>query len=91
MALLILANGNSTTPYLIKGMRRLDPKRFVLLNEFGKLIDIDERDEKTERENMAVSQAYMAAIQEVIKAGRRWVQPDWVAIREEALTQPTAA
>lgn len=90
MALLILENENATSPHLIKGIRRLDAKRFVLLNEYGKLIDIDERNEKTEAENKVVSQAFMHAIREVIKAGRRWLQPDWVAIREAALASLTS-
>lgn len=89
MAHLILENGNSISPYLIKGIRRLDAKRFVLLNEHGKLIDIDERKERTDAESKAVSQAFMRAIQDVVMAGRRWVQPDWAAIREEALTRPS--
>lgn len=87
MAHLILENGNSISPYLIKGIRRLDAKRFVLLNEHGKLIDIDERKEQTDAESKAVSQAYMRAIQEVVMAGRRWSQPDWEAVREIALSR----
>lgn len=90
MALLSFENSNAVSPHLVKGLRRLDDKRFVMLNEYGKLIDIDERDEKTPEENRAVSEAFMKAILEVIKAGRRWVQPDWVAIREQALADLAA-
>lgn len=85
MALLILENGNAVSPYLIKGMRRLDGARFVILNEYGKLIDIEERKETTPEATRAVSEAFMRALVEVIKAGRRWKQPDWVAVREEAV------
>ncbi len=85
MALLSLPNDNATAPQLIKGIRRLDDGRFVMLNEYGKLIDIDERKEATPEATRVVSRAYALAIQDVVKAGRRWTQPDWVAIREAAL------
>lgn len=91
MALLTLANLNAFSPYSIKGLRRLDDGRFVLLSEYGKLIDIDERKEATPEETRAVSEAFMKAIVEVIKAGRRWVQPDWPAIREKALADLAAS
>lgn len=90
MALLLLPNGNAVSPHLIKALRRLDAARFVMLNEYGKLIDIDERDETTPEEKRAVSEAFMTAVVEVIKDGRRWTQPDWAAIREKALADLAA-
>jgi hypothetical protein len=91
MSHLVFANGNSAVPYLIKGTRRLDSARYVMLNEYGKLIDIDEVKENTPEETSAVSKAFMQALQEVIKAGRRWVQPDWIAIRDKALADLAAS
>lgn len=91
MSHLVFANGNSSAPHLIKATRRLDPARYVMLNEYGKLIDIDEVKESTPEESAIVSKAYMQALQEVIKAGRRWVQPDWVAIRDKALADLAAS
>lgn len=88
MALLELPNGNAVAPTMIRALRRLDRRRFVLLNEYGKLIDIDERDDKNDDEAHAVSMAFMRALQDVLKAGRRWVQPDWNDIREQVLTTP---
>lgn len=91
MALLSFENTNAASPHLIKGVRRLDAARFVMVNEYGKLIDIDERKEATPEETRAVSDAFMKAVVEVLKAGRRWVQPDWAAIREKALADLTAS
>lgn len=91
MALLSFENGNAVSPHLIKGLRRLDAGRFVIVNEYGKLIDIDERKELTPEETRAVSDAFMTAIMEVLKAGRRWMQPDWAAIRDKALADLAAS
>ncbi len=89
--LLTFANGNAYAPVRIHGIRRLDATRFVTLNEFGKLIDVDEVKEGSAEEAAAVSKARQLAVQDVVNAGRRWTQPDWDAIREKALADLAAA
>jgi hypothetical protein len=79
--LLQLANGNHVAPYLIKGIRRIPKKGLVITNEFNKLMDFGE-----ETDDLVIA-AYAAAIKDVIDAGKRFVQPDWKAIREAVLLQ----
>jgi hypothetical protein len=79
--LLEFPNSDQLTPYLIKGIRRVPGKGIVLTNEYGKLLAfIEEPDER-------VIRVWARAIKQVVEAGRRFVQPDWEALRAAALAQ----
>lgn len=67
-------------------MIKLRPgKGLLLISAYNKPI------ESVPVDNDEVAKAYKAAIEEQMRAGRNWVQPDWRVIREEVETRPTAA
>lgn len=67
-------------------MIKLRPgKGLLLINAYNKPIDSIPVD------NDEVAKAYKVAIEEQMRAGRNWTQPDWRAIRREVESRPTVA
>jgi hypothetical protein len=79
-----LPNDVSSLQLSMIHMIKLRPgKGLLLINAYNKPI------ESVPVDNDELAKLYKVAIEEQMRAGRNWTQPDWRAIREEFETRPT--
>lgn len=73
MNLLEMKSGNVTDPYLIRGIVKFPGKGVVFRNEYNKTLVYEPEADPIYQD------AIVKGVVTVLKAGKSWQQPDWVA------------
>lgn len=92
MNLLEMKSGNVLDPFLIRGIVKFAGKGVVFKNEYNKTLVYEPEADPFYQD------AIVKAVVRVLRAGKAWEQPDWVAeyakadkAREAARQQPNKA
>lgn len=85
MNLLEMKSGNVFDPALIRGIVKFPGKGVVFKNEFNKTLVYEPEPDAFNQD------AVVKVVIEVLKAGKMWQQPDWVAVYAQAAQAREAA